>query len=467
MNINKVAKAKKFARDLHKDHIRLSGEPVYEHTIRTYEKLKKLGVNDETILVSAILHQSLSFSDEVKPSIEEEFGKEVLEIVENYKRLSNISVSHEGSQGVNEKYILQTYLNLAKDLKVLLIRLADKVDNIDTAFALSRKQQKKVAEKALYVYSPIARLLGLMQFSDALENGAFKVLYPKEYYRVEKMREEKRPEIEKFFKENIPAIKDLLKESGVNTEISFRLKGIYSIYKKAIYISTKNKGKVTKDYEGIYDLVAMRIITDTVEGCYKTEAVIDELWEPITDERDDYIKNPKPNGYKSIHNLHKAEKDLIVEVQIRTKEMHDYNEYGPASHLYYKVGKDLAKSLETDPDTLKKLKNWQDERQENEETDYLKQFRDDVYVFTPKGDIIKLPKGATPVDFAYEIHTKIGNSCVGAVVNGEIKKLDYQLHNGDQVEIKTLSNKKKPSSDWLEFVKSSKAKHDIRKELKL
>jgi len=207
-------------------------------------------------------------------------------------------------------------------------------------------------------------------------------------------------------------------------------------------------------------MAAMRVIVPTIQDCYKAEALISEIWEPIPEARDDYIKSPKPSGYQSIHDLHQAEKDIQVEVQIRTREMHEYNEFGPASHIFYKTGTHLKENLEKNPNWLKDLVNWNLDSP-------LSQVSKNVYAFTPKGDIMELPEGATAVDFAYAVHTNVGHRCVGALVNGEIVSLGYEIKNGDQIEVRTLSSKKKPSADWLNFVKSPRAKTEIKRALNL
>ena len=466
MNIKKglkIQKAKAFARDLHKDHSRLTGENVFRHVSRVHNHLRDAGVQDEDILIASLLHQSLTFSKEIEPLVKKEFGEEVWNIINAYHKLSDASISFESAKGVNEKYIIQTYLNLADDLRILLVRLADKVDNIQTAFALEPDHRKRVAEKALYLYAPIARLLGLMQFTKALENGAFKVLQPREYYVVKLATEEKRPEIERFFSRNIPAIKELLKENEINASISHRTKHLYSIYRKAL--EKEQSGK----YADVLDIAAMRVLVPTDQDCYKTEALISEIWDALPEFRDDYIKNPKASGYKSIHNQYMAEKNVQLEVQIRTHEMHEYNEYGPASHVFYKIGSSLKDNLAKNPNWLKELTNWKDVVRYNKAMGDLRLLDNtkNVYAFTPKGDIIRLPEGSTPVDFAYAIHTNVGHACMGAIINGHIAKLDQKIQNGDQIEIKTLASKKKPSSDWLKFVKSPDAKMEIKRALKL
>ncbi len=465
--MQKIQKAKNFTKTLHSKDFRLSGENVYEHTLRVHNKLREAGVTDENILIAALLHQAPTYSNEILKEIDKNFGKEIESIVRSYNVLSHIKVAHEGTQGINEKYIIQTYLNLAKDLRVLLIRLADKADNIETAFALTRKHRKLVAERALYVYAPITRLLGLSILTKDLENGAFKVLYPKEHFLIENAIKERKPTIDKFFKGNIPVVRDLLREQGIKADLTYRIKHVYGIHRKAKHLANKELKKIGKDYSGVYDIAAMRVIVDTEENCYKAEALLCELWDHVVEVRDDYIKNPKPSGYRSIHNHHIVDNDMQIEIQIRTKEMHEINEYGPASHFYYKVGENLKKNLSKNPDWLKELANWREAQTKDEKDNSLEHFSDRVFAFTPKGDIIQLPKGATIIDFAYEVHTGVGNSCIGAAVNGEIEKLDYQIQNGDQIEIRTLSSKKKPSRDWLDFAKTSKARAHIRKTLRL
>ncbi len=455
-------KAKKFAKDLHKDHKRISGENYYDHVLRVYNKLKQVGIKDDAILIAALLHQSLAFSKETAPIIESTFGKQVLDLVENYQKLSDAKV--DIGNGFNEKYVLQTYMNLAKDMRVLLIRLADKVDNIATAFALPKKQRKIVAERALNIYSPICRLLGLMQFTKTLEDHAFKILYPSQYYKIESTISEKRPQLQKYLIETKSVLRDLLNERNIKSQIDYRLKHIYGIHRKILKYAKKGE-RIGKQYEGIYDIAAMRILVKTKDQCYEAEGLLNELWTPVPNTRDDYIQNPKASGYQALHNTYKVEDNVNLEIQIKTEDMHEVSEYGLASHIFYKIGDRFKQNLRDNPNWIKELDSWKLEAGIKEKEAKITHFSDNVYVFTPQGDIKRLDQGATTLDFAYEIHTKVGNSCIGAIVNDKIEKLEYKLKNGDQVEIRTLSSKKKPSRDWLNIAKTRKAQNAIRKSL--
>uniref|UniRef100_A0A7C4XIJ1 Bifunctional (P)ppGpp synthetase/guanosine-3',5'-bis(Diphosphate) 3'-pyrophosphohydrolase n=1 Tax=candidate division WWE3 bacterium TaxID=2053526 RepID=A0A7C4XIJ1_UNCKA len=465
-----IKQAQEYAKIIYKNHYRLSGENVYEHALRVSEKLLKSGIKDEKIIVASLLHQTLGTPNIDKElvcnEISNKFGKDVLEIVKNYHELQTTKISHEGTQGLNDKLIIQTYINLVKDLRVLLIRLADKADNIDTAYALSRELGLKMAGRALYLYAPIARLLQLGNLYKDLENGGFKVLHPNKFYTIEQAVKQKLPQLEAFFSENIPAVQELLKENGIESEINYRIKHIYSIYKKVQKYHLK-VDKKNPDFSQIYDISAMRIIVETLEDCYKAEDLMNQIWEQQLDFRDDYIKTPKPSGYQSLHNVYKTDNGDFIEVQIKTKQMHEFNEFGLASHVFYKIGDKFKKNLKDNPDFIKEFSNWKQEQEIDESGSKITQFEAKTYAFTPKGDIIEIPAGGCVVDFAYGVHTSVGNSCSGALVNGQIQKLNYVIKTGDTVEIKTSPTRKKPNRDWLDFVKSERAKTNIRKELRL
>lgn len=466
----KLKTASLFAKKLYKDFTRLSGENAYEHALRVTRKLIDSNITDENVLVASLLHLAFETPNinkkELTSQLKEAFGEDILQIIQIYNELHSIKVAHEGTQGLNEKLIIQTYMNLAKDIRVLLIRLADRADNIETAYALPRELGIQVAQRSLYVYSPIARLLQLNTITKELENGGFKILYPSRFYEIEQEIKEKLPHLEEFLNKNIPVIKEILLESGINCEITYRIKHIYSIHKKSQkYISS---GLATsKNLSEIYDISAMRIIVDTTELCYKTEDILNKLWERQDKLRDDYILSPKPSGYQSLHNVYKTEDGSFVEIQVRTHEMNELNKFGKASHLAYKLGDKFKKNMQENPNFLKDVSGWSKELETNEGITKIKHFENKVYVFTPKGDIIEIPNGGCIVDFAYGVHTKIGNSCVGGLVNGVIQKLNYVLKTGDVVEIKTSLSKRKPNHDWLKFVKSDKAKVHIRKELRI
>jgi GTP pyrophosphokinase len=470
-NQNLIEQAKQFAQKLYKDHYRISGENVYFHALRVSERLAKTGVKDEKLTIAAILHLALEIPQDNKAEtiqqIEELFGHEVLEVIKAYTELHITKVTHEGSHGLNDKYIVQTYINLVKDLRVLLIRLADKVDNINTAYALPRELGIVVAQKALYVYAPIARLLQLSSIYKILENGAFKILYPDKYYEIEQLLNEKMPKLQEFFAQEIPVIKDLLAENGIKADITYRIKHLYSIYKKAQKYMLKEGADANPKYSEVYDISAMRIVVDSVEDCYEVEDLMNRIWEQQDKFRDDYIKDPKQSGYQSLHNVYQTDKGDFVEVQIRTREMHEFNEFGSASHIFYKIGDKFKKNLKENPNFVKELSDWKKNQEMDESSSQIKHFESKVYAYTPKGDIIEIPAGGCVLDFAYGVHTSVGNGCIGAIVNGQMQKLTHVIKTGDTVEIKTSNTRKKPNRDWLDFVKSEKAKTHIRKELRL
>lgn len=457
-NTSVIEKSRAFAEKAHKNHLRISGESYFDHVSRVAHLLEENNVSDPDILAGAYLHHVLDVKEITKDVLKNEFGKDASDVVAEYDRVSKSDISSIDPKNYNESTIVQTYLNLIKNPKTLIVRLADKVDNIRSAYVLPRFNAKRVAEKAMYLYSPICQLLGIHKFVVELENEAFKILNPGEYYSIESYLKEKQPEMESVLRDTTEFIKEILEERGVSPKIDYRIKHVYSIYRKA------QKYKETKNYRGlshIYDIAAIRILVDTVENCYLTEDILKQVWTDIPEERDDYILKPKPSGYKSIHNTFVVSPSVNLEIQIKTFEMHENNEYGLASHTFYKTGEKLRGAMQADTNWLKDLNFI-----ENRGDIRIDHFTRHVYVFTPKGDIIKLQRGATPVDFAYAIHKDLGNSCVGVTVNGEFQKLSYPLIDGDRVEIKTQKNKKLPSSDWLDFVKTRKAREEIRKALR-
>ncbi len=472
-SMGSIVKARQFAKQLHKDHKRLSGESYFDHVERVYTKLKNYKIMEETTLIAAYLHHTLDFSDEAAIEIEKVFGKEIVEVVKNFKKLAKTKIGKDSPKEFNERYIIQTYINLSNDLRTLVIRLADKIDNLENSWVLPKEKREYVAERALYLYAPLAKIIGMSAMSTELETQAFKILEPDKYAAINTLLEKRLPYINKFFSEVEPFLKSVFQEHKIDKfTIQTRTKGIYSTYRKAAYYESKGRNP-GKNFENIYDVAAMRVIVDTVENCYVVENILNTLWTSLQTERDDYIKNPRANGYQSIHNIYEVEKGFYIEVQIRTFDMHEENEYGIASHLIYKLsdkgGASLATTkfqtyLQEKPGWFKELNFWEAEKALAKYKPKLP-FSKNIYTFTPKGDIIELPEAATPVDFAYAVHSKLGNSCVGAFVNGAIASLSSKLENGDLVEIKTLSSRKKPSSDWLKFVKTKKARDAIRKAL--
>jgi guanosine-3',5'-bis(diphosphate) 3'-pyrophosphohydrolase len=469
-----VQKAKEFAIQVHEGHKRASGENYYEHTFRVYDKLRDAGIEEEVTLIAGILHQALDFSNALEPEIEKRFGPDVLKIVKIYRKLSETNIEGTTPKNFNEKYIIQTYINMAEDVRALVIRLADKIDNLETSFALPKEKRIDNAQKALYFYSPLARLMGMSRLAIQLENNAFKILQPGEYAHLEKFMKKRGAKLTKALTETEQFIKSILEENGIRAKVYFRIKHLYGIYRKQAYLMSKGV-TVGKNLENIYDIGAMRIIVDSEDQCYIVENLLKEYIECLPDERDDYIRIPRHTGYKSIHNIFKLTRDIFVEIQIRTKDMHEQAEFGPASHLLYKIGDKDRKSgaVEKFKSYLKDNPFWFKDMHflsmENTLAGYRPNtpFSKYVYAFTPKGDIIELPKGSNLIDFAYAVHTTLGHSCIGGFANSQMVKLTYEIKDGDHIEIKTLKNKHKPSPDWIKIVKTTKARAHIRKALKL
>ncbi|MFA6982202.1 MAG: TGS domain-containing protein [Patescibacteria group bacterium] len=471
--MDSIERALRLSQQLHQNHKRLSGGSFFEHTKRTYEELVAHGIKDENTLTASLLHHALDFPGETEKEIEKAFGEDVLGIIKRYKKLSESHIGKGVTGTFNEKYIIQAYINLSEDLRTLVIRIADKLENLKHSWDLPKEQRIYIAERALYLYAPLAKITFLSGFSKDLENEAFKILNPREYFQLEKNIKSRSAQIYRTLEEIDTFLKSVLDEKGMSGfEITHRIKHLYSIYRKAKYYESIgiNPGK---KFENIHDLAGMRIIVNSIDECYMVETILKDLWDDIPEERDDYIEKPRSSGYQSIHGTYKIGRNLYAEVQIRTHEMNEKNEYGATSHLLYKIGdkggeskatEEFKKYLKKNPFWFKELNFWEAEKTLSEYKPATP-FSENIYTFTPKGDIIELPVGATPVDFAYSVHSKIGHSCVGSIVNGKISALDKALENGDLVEIKTIKSKNKPSTDWLNFVKTKKARDGIRKGL--
>jgi len=467
----------KVAREVYQEKFRLSGESYYEHSQKIVKKLKSYGIKDELTLTTALLHHALDEkSEQVANLIKKELGKEVSEMVLKYDSLTETRIKTEALKDFNEKYLIQTFVNLVDDIRLLIIRAVDKLVDLESAWIFEKDKREEMANRATYLYAPLAKMLGVSGISKDLEDSAFKVLYPKEYFELDRVVKKRSWGTKKIFRDTQRVLTELLLEQGLsNFDIQYRTKSLYSLFKKLKRIGIGyESGNLAESLENIYDLFALRIVVGTVEECYLVETLLKQLWESLTSERDDYIKNPRSTGYRAIHNVFEIEKDFVAEVQIKTHEMHTQSEYGISSHLLYKIGdkgeKSLAveefkKYLKKHPEWFKDLNFWEIQKNQGftANTSFTPNtpFKDKEYVFTPKGDIIELPKGATVVDFAYAVHTEIGNKCVGAFVNNKIVKLDYVVKTGDIVKIKTEGRRELPSKDWLGFVKTRRARHRI------
>lgn len=450
-DLDLVRLAYDFADQAHKGQYRKSGESYIVHPLATAHILADMRI-DPIIVTAALLHDVPEDTEVSLDKIEENFGSEIASMVRGITKLGKLKY-----RGV-ERYIenlRKMFVAMAEDVRVMIIKFADRIHNLTTLSALSPQKQYRIALESLEIYAPIANRLGMGEIKGQLEDLSFLYVYPKEYQKIKKIRDEKL-----FGKENyLKAIQNTagreLKEAGVNySSIHGRNKKLYSLYQKLL--------KKENDIAQIYDLVAIRIIVPTIADCYATLGILHKIWKPIKGRIKDYISQPKPNGYQSLHTTVFAEGGEIVEFQIRTLEMHEEAEYGVAAHWHY--DEQGVRLPNKEIRWVKELANIQKEilnrlsDLEEIKVDFL---QSRIFVFTPKGDVIDLPEGATPIDFAYHIHTEIGNKCNGARVNDHIVSLNTELRNGDLVEIIIDKTRKGPSPDWLKFTKTHTAKEHI------
>jgi len=457
-NIDLIEKAYVFSAQVHKGQLRLSGEPYLTHPMEVAALLSDLKLDDVSV-VTGLLHDTVEDTHTSLETIKEFFGQEVASLVDGVTKISRISFhASEEKQAENFRKMI---LAMAKDIRVILIKLADRLHNMRTLSFLPQGKIIELAQETLDIYVPLANRLGIFWMKSELEDLSLLYLHPEVYRSLEEKIASREKETEKYVKEVMEIIKNKLKEFAIKTEMQGRSKHFYSIYRK---MQLQNL-----DFDQIYDLVGFRIVVESVRVCYETLGVIHSLWKPIAGRFKDYIAMPKANMYQSLHTTVIGPGGKRIEVQIRTQEMHHIAEQGIAAHWRYKEGKDIEKKDDEQFAWLRQLLEWQQDLKDPREfLDILKidLFPEEVYVFTPKGAVKQFPRGATPVDFAYSIHTEIGHHCVGARVNGRFVSLKYQLRNGDIVEILT-SPQHKPSKDWLRFVKTSRARTKINHWIKL
>ncbi len=453
-----VREAWQFASEAHAAQKRASGEPYVTHPLAVARTLAELGLDPETIL-AALLHDIPEDTEYALSDIEERFGPQIARLVDGVTKLSKFgSRTHEEQQAENIRKML---LAMAEDIRVVLIKLADRLHNMRTISALPPEKQQRIARQTAEIYAPLAERLGIWQIKWELEDLSFKVLEPAEYKRLAEQLETHRREREGYVKRAMVVLRDALTKVGITVELSGRPKHISSIWKKM----QRKRANLSE----IYDIHAIRVLVDDVQGCYAALGVVHGLWRPIPNEFDDYIAVPKQNGYQSLHTAVIALDGKPLEVQIRTHTMHHVSEMGVAAHWRYKDGGRADRGYDAKLAWVRQLMDWQhDVADATEFVEGLKLdlFRDQVFVFTPRGDVKDLPAEATPLDFAYRIHTDVGHSCIGAKVNNRLVPLDYKLQNGDIVEIVTTKAAHGPSRDWLKIVQTNHAKEKIRQWFK-
>lgn len=449
-----VTKAYNLAEEAHKDQRRVSGEPYILHPLAVAQILADMKI-DTTTITASLLHDVVEDTSYTLEDIKKMFGKEVAFLVDGVTKLSRLNYRTKEDQQLNS--MRKMFLAMAKDVRVVVIKLADRLHNMRTLRYMRSDKQKRIAQETLEIFAPLAHRLGIFNIKWELEDLSFRYLEPDKYYDLVDQMKQKRHVREEIVNEAIDVLKKALDEAHIHCEINGRPKHFYSIYKKM--------KKDNRDLSQVYDLFAIRVIVDNVKDCYGVLGIVHSLWKPLPYRFKDYIAMPKPNNYQSLHTTVIGTRGQPVEIQIRTWEMHRIAEYGVAAHWRYKEGNQTANKDAFDEKMgwLRNLLEWQDTSNPKEFVNALKldAFSDEVFVFSPRGDVIDLPQGSIPIDFAYRIHTDVGHRCVGAKINGKIVPLDYKLKNGDIVEIIT-SKVGKPSLDWLNIVGSSESRSKIR-----
>jgi guanosine-3',5'-bis(diphosphate) 3'-pyrophosphohydrolase len=462
MSPEEIALVKKsyiYAQNAHVGQVRNSGDPYIVHPLAVAKILASLELDAPT-LAAGLLHDVVEDTPITLGEIEKTFGPEIALVVDGVTKLNRIDFRSKEEQQVEN--LRKMFLAMAKDIRVIMIKLADRLHNMRTLKHQPEHKQREIAKETLEIFAPLANRLGIFSIKWELEDTAFHYLKPDEYYSLVEKISMKRHEREAYIDRVIKILAEKVKEANIRATIEGRPKHFFSIYTKM-----KEQGKELNE---IYDLIAVRVIVDTVKDCYEVLGIVHTLWKPIPGRFKDYIAMPKPNMYQSLHTTVMGFLGEPFEIQIRTVEMHKTAQFGIAAHWKYKEGnKAVSKDNDKQLAWLRKILEWQTELRDTKE--FMEALKIDVYsdvvfVFTPKGDVIELPAGSVPMDFAYRIHSHIGNSCVGAKINGRIVPLDYVLKNGDIVEILTSKQANGPSRDWLQIVKTPQAKNRIRQWFK-
>ncbi len=459
-DLSMVNRAFDLAAEAHTSQVRASGEPYVTHPIASAQILAELGI-DPVAVTAALLHDVPEDTEYSLADVEDRFGPEVAHLVDGVTKLSKFSThSHEQQQAEN---IRKMFLAMADDIRVVLIKLADRLHNMRTLGALPVEKQQRIARQTMEIYAPLAERLGIWQIKWELEDLSFKALEPEAFRDLAKLLDTRRTSRETYIERAIEELRPRLAEAGIVAELQGRPKHIYSIWKKM--------QRKSAEFGEIYDVYAIRLLVDDIRDCYAALGIVHALWRPIPGQFDDYIAVPKNNLYQSLHTAVIALDGKPLEIQIRTHAMHQVSEVGIAAHWRYKEGSKAERDYDAKLAWLRQLMEWQRDVSDSDATEFVEGikldiFQDQVFVFTPRGDVKDLPAGATPLDFAYRIHTDIGHRTIGAKVNNRLVPLDYRLNNGDIVEIVTTKGEHGPSRDWMNIVRTSHAREKIRQWFK-
>ena len=464
-DITMIEKAYQIGKEAHKNQFRKSGEPYIIHPLWVAIILADLEMDKETI-VAGMLHDVVEDTTMTLDEISAEFGEEVALLVDGVTKLGQLNYSKDKLEAQAEN-LRKMFLAMAKDIRVIIVKLADRLHNMRTMEFMTPAKQKEKSRETMDIYAPIAQRLGISKIKTELDDLSLKYYQPEVYNQLVHDLNARKTEREEFVQQIVAEVSKHMKNADIEAKVYGRVKHFFSIYKKMV--------NQNKTLDQVYDLFAVRIIVDSVKDCYAALGVIHEMYTPIPGRFKDYIAMPKPNMYQSLHTTLMSSVGQPFEIQIRTEEMHKTAEYGIAAHWKYKESNDGKKSVEAQEEEklswLRQILEWQRDMSDNREflnliKGDLDLFAEDVYCFTPQGDVKNLPNGSTPIDFAYAIHSAVGNKMVGARVNGKLVNIDYKIQNGDRIEILTSQNSKGPSRDWLNIVKSTQAKNKINQWFK-
>lgn len=451
-----ITKAYDFALKAHEGQKRMSGEPYFNHVFETAKILASMGMDTQTV-VAGLLHDVVEDTNVTEEQLEKEFGQDIAFLVKGVTKLGTLK--YRGHQRHIES-LRKFFVAMANDLRVVIIKFADRLHNLRTLEYVREDKRERIAVESIELYAPLANRLGMGKLKGEIEDAAFPFAYPKEYTIIEDLIKEKKDEYQKCLTEVKNELEKELKKNKIKpVEINYRMKHKYSLYKKWL--------KYDKDIGKIYDIVALRVVVDTVEECYRVLGLVHALWNPLPGRIKDYIAVPKPNGYRSIHTTIFTGRGEVAEIQIRTAEMHAEAAYGIAAHFAYKEKGKKALMDQSKFKWIEELKELNYSPSEPKSfIEHLKMdfFNDRIFIFTPKGDVVDLPEESSPVDFAYSIHSDIGNHMFGAKINGKMSQIFTKLRNGDIVEIITKKDSK-PSSKWLEYSKTNIARKHIKQYL--